>query len=154
MAEPTAPGDAAGAAGAASRSGASGSVTVPVSSSSSPCASLVTAAGTGGAPITAGATGFGISPAQGAVAIASLNRTRDVFADDHRSPGAGANPLRRRQLEVPVVVAHHPVVRDGPFLFESKDGVEAKPARAAKSSAGVAASAKRALWSAQYSASR
>ena len=38
-----------GAAGAASRSGASGSVTVPDSSSKSPCASLVTAAGTGGA---------------------------------------------------------------------------------------------------------
>ena len=38
-----------GAAGTASRSGASGSVTVPDSSSKSPCASLVTAAGTGGA---------------------------------------------------------------------------------------------------------
>lgn len=40
---------AGGAASTASRSGASGSVTVPVSSSKSPCASLVTAAGTGGA---------------------------------------------------------------------------------------------------------
>ena len=38
-----------GPAGTASRSGASGSVTVPDSSSKSPCASLVTAAGTGGA---------------------------------------------------------------------------------------------------------
>ena len=60
------------------------------------------------------------------------------------------------ELQEAVVIAHDPVIGDGPVFFQPKHGVEAQPARGAdvKVVRRRRRRAKRALWSAQYFVSR
>src|SRR5206468_8694031 len=67
-------------------------------------------------------------PAHHAVAIPNLNLSCYVFTHHDRTAcrSVSALPL---ELEEAVVIAHDPVIRDGAFFFQAKDGIESQPAR-------------------------
>src|SRR5262249_22158230 len=67
-------------------------------------------------------------PTHDAIAIADLDRPVDRFANGHRAARRrmAALPL---ELEQPVVVLHHPIVRDAARLLEPEHVVEAQAVR-------------------------